>query len=183
MRGKPVWTEEWLRENGYEVYVPRPDPAPRPVDATKPAGELRRGDEIRNAVGQWVSVADVQVGDDGRVRIMVAGWKLFGWFLANLPIAISPRTWKQWEQDPRRLVVRGRDLVAQVLTSYFPDDITHEGALAHANNITGALGEVPPQELVDVIAESLEAKGLPRPIARVAARRCQVAWLMGLGGH
>lgn len=182
MRGKPIWTQEWLEANGYPVFGAEPErPRPAPVPRhTKPAGELRRGDEVRTSRG-WESVCSAEPGLEGRVRVTLPGPKLLGWFPLEQAIEISPATAKAWE--PRRRQLRGRDLMSNVLKTYFPDTDDHGGALDVATQLAGFLPAHKPHELETAISESLEAKGLARPVAASAALRCRVAWLMAMGGH
>ncbi len=182
---------EWLsdEERASLALPPRcPPPAATvcPVRAvpqhTKPAGELRRGDEVRDASGRWASVSDVQPGGmDGRVRVTLAGPKLLGWFAPDHQMAISPSTAKEWE--PRRRQLRGVELMTNVLKTWFPDTLEHGGARDVANQLSCFLPDLKAHELESAIAESLEARGLARPVAASAALRARVAWLMARGGH
>ena len=154
-------------------------PAPKPP-ATMPVGELKRGDEIRQG-NAWVSVCEAEPGLDGRIRIVVAGPRLLGWLSADQQLQVSPSTAERFE--PRRRQLRAVDIIETILSATLPYGEAHDGALAHARNIVAGLDGVPPHEIVGAVAESLEAKGMPRPRAKQTARRIQVAFLMAMKGH
>lgn len=90
------WSNAWRRANGHERDIPeriepREERAPAKPPPTKPAGELRRGDEVRHGT-KFVSVAEAERTADGRIRVVVAGMQLLGWFAPDTPIQISPHT-------------------------------------------------------------------------------------------
>lgn len=86
------WTggTAWLRDNGYPVYVPDTGTVvrvPAPPPPTKAVTDLQRGDEVRTERG-FESVAEVTKGADGRIRIVLAGVRLLGWFAPDARLVV-----------------------------------------------------------------------------------------------
>ena len=158
-----------VRERAPVAVVPR---------YTKPATELRRGDEIMTSTG-WQSVCEAAVLGL-QVRVTLPGMRTVS-YVATQEVQVSRATSEAYE--PRRRQLRARDMLQHILRGYFPDTTDHGGALDVANNLISWLDPSEPHQIAPAVEQALEERGLPRPVARTAARRIQVAFLMAMKGH